>query len=199
MRVGILGGSFDPIHLGHLFAAEAARESQQLDQVWFMPAAIPPHKQVGPQASPAERLEMIRRAITGNPFFHIEDIELRTGGISYTIDSVRMLQKRNPEHEFYFIVGADMVAYLPEWHRAEELLRMIRFIGLLRPGTELHLEHLPPYVRSRVHIVEAPLIEISSTDIRRRIAARRSIRYMVPEAVYDYVKENKLYGEPQGV
>lgn len=193
MKVGIMGGTFDPVHLGHLIAAERAAEGALLDEVWFMPANVPPHKEQQPAASPEHRLEMVRRAIAGHPDFHCIDIEIHRGGISYSIDTVLELQGRYPDRRFYYIIGADMVMYLPEWHRIDELVRHISFIGLQRPGCDLELSKLPVNIREKVNLVPMPMIEISSTEIRERKRNRRSILFAVPEAVDQYIEENGLY------
>jgi nicotinate-nucleotide adenylyltransferase len=192
-NIGILGGSFDPVHLGHLIMAETAREAAGLDEVWFVPAFHAPHKPEPPVAAPDQRLEMVKLAIRGNPCFRAEDIELRIGGTSYTVDTMRRLVERHPTVEFHFIVGADMAETLHTWHRAEELLQLVKFIALRRPGSDCDPQRLPEMVRRRVDVVDAPLIGISSSDIRRRVAEGKSVRYLVPDDIYDYIKENRIY------
>lgn len=193
MRIGIMGGTFDPIHNGHLLAAELARESEGLDEVWFMPAFVPPHKQQGTVAGPEERLAMARLAVEGNPHFKVTDIEIAKHDTSYTIETVELLTERYPNDSFSFIIGADMVMYLPHWRRIKDIVRLIRFIGLARPGYALSLEELPEEIRSRVTLAYMPLMELSSTEIRKRLAARQSVRYMVPEPVRLYMEGNGLY------
>lgn len=196
-RVGILGGAFDPIHLGHLLAAEAALEQYRLDEVWFMPSHIPPHKhQAG--VSGEQRLEMVRAATQNHPAFKPIDIELRLGGVSYTIDTIKEIRKLHPELELYFIIGADMVNYLPKWEGIEELTQMLKFIGLQRPGSFLELDTLPSFIQESVSLAEMPLVDISSSLIRGRLSARRSVRYMVPEQVYEYMTRSGLYGIHSG-
>jgi nicotinate-nucleotide adenylyltransferase len=193
MKVGIMGGTFDPIHTGHLIAAECARESAGLDEVWFMPSYVPPHKPHAPKASPEQRLEMVRLSVSGNPFFRVEDLEIRRGGISYTADTVTILCDRYPDIRFSYIIGADMVQYLPHWNRIGDILRRISFIGLQRPGYSLDMDQLPETIRRGVTLAPMPAVEISSTEIRRRSAEGRSFRYLVPEPVYAYIKERGLY------
>jgi len=193
MRIGIMGGTFDPIHIGHLIAAECAREQAGLDEVWFMPTYVPPHKTDAPLASAEERLTMVRLAVDGNPSYRANDFELRKGGVSYTVDTMRQLKEEHPEYAFFFIVGGDMIDYLPKWHRIDELSQMIGFIGLARPGSVADVSRLPAGIAGAVRMAEMPLIEVSSTWIRGRIAAGRSIRYAVPEAVHAYIKEKRLY------
>lgn len=189
-----MGGTFDPIHIGHLIAAETVREAFHLDEIWFIPASVPPHKDRTPGAAPADRLEMARLAVQDHPQFRIVDLELTRGGISYSIDTVRELQGLHPASCFHYIIGADMVQYLPHWHQIEQLCRMIGFIGLNRSGVELDMEQLPSYIREKVTMTEMPDIQISSTNIRLRRIAGRTIRYLVPDPVYQYIERNQLYG-----
>ncbi len=193
MNVGIMGGTFDPIHTGHLIAAEQARIGGGLDQVWFIPTNVPPHKSDAPKASVRQRWEMVCRATAENPFFRPIDIEIRKGGVSFSIDTVELLRNEYPDIRFSYIIGADMVQYLPNWHRIEDLAVKISFIGLKRPGYELAMDTLPPQLASRVSIVTMPLIELSSTGIREERNRGGSIRYMVPEPVFEYIEVNRLY------
>lgn len=192
-RVGIMGGAFDPVHLGHLLAAEAAREQYGLEEVWFMPSHIPPHKhQAG--VSGKQRLEMVEAATRANPAFKPLDIELRRGGVSYTVDTIRELRREHPDLDLYFIIGADMVNYLPKWEGIEELTRMLKFIGLQRPGSFLELDALPDHIQQAVHLAEMPLVDISSSLVRKRLASGKSVRYMVPDEVHEYIVRSGLYG-----
>ncbi len=193
MKVGIMGGTFDPVHIGHMLAAEAARVAYGLEEVWFMPSHIPPHKEDA-GVTGMMRLEMTAEAVAGHPSFRTLDLEIKRGGISYTVDTIKALREMYPEHDFSFIIGADMVEYLPKWNRIEELAGMLTFIGVNRPGTKLSVESLPDFLRRVVRIAEMPLIEISSTMIRERAAAGGSIRYMVPDRVYDYIVRSGIYG-----
>ncbi|MCM3256318.1 nicotinate-nucleotide adenylyltransferase [Paenibacillus lautus] len=193
MKVGIMGGTFDPIHIGHMLAAECARDAYDLEEVWFMPSHIPPHKEDA-GVTGLMRLEMTAEAVADHPSFRTLDWEVKRGGVSYTVDTVRELRDAYPEHDFYFIIGADMVAYLPKWNRIGELAEMLTFIGLNRPGTELSVDDLPDFLQKAVVTAEMPLIEISSTIIRSRAASGSSIRYMVPDRVYDYIVRSGIYG-----
>lgn len=192
-HVGIMGGSFDPIHIGHLLAAEHAADAAGLDEVWFIPSHAAPHKDVRPRASDADRWKMVELAIGDNPRFQAIDWEMRRGGTSYSIDTARMLLTDYPQIKFSWLIGADMVQYLPHWHQIEELCQLLDFIGFARPGTELDLSALAPVIRDRVKLVGIPQLDISSTDIRMRIREARTIRYMVPDAVLEYMKERRLY------
>ncbi|AKG33909.1 nicotinate-nucleotide adenylyltransferase [Paenibacillus durus] len=193
MKVGIMGGTFDPIHIGHMLVAETARDAFGLEQVWFMPSHIPPHKHAA-GASGEARLALVSEAIKNDGSFRILDWEIVRGGVSYTIETVRQLQERYPSEDFYFIIGADMVQYLPKWKDIDELVRRLTFIGVGRPGNSLNLATLPVNIAEKVLLADMPMVDISSTMIRERAASGKSIRYMVPEAVYDYVQRSELYG-----
>lgn len=191
-KVGLLGGTFDPIHYGHLIAAQAAKEAAKLEEVWFIPTSTPPHKpQPGAQAS--QRSMMVMGAIKDNPDFHLEAIELNREGTSYTIDTVSAIQDQHPEVMFYWIVGSDMVKDLPNWRKIEELAERISFIGLERPDQPSDDSELPSFIRRKLMKVSMPLIGISSTDIRRRRKEGSSIRYMLPDAVLDIIQRDGLY------
>ena len=194
MKVGIMGGTFDPIHIGHLIAAQCAYEQSGLDEVWFMPTNVPPHKQQAPGATPEQRWDMVCQAVEGQPNFRPLDIELQKGGVSYSIDTVKLLKQQYPGIHFSYIIGADMVQYLPKWYKFDELVQLISFIGLQRPGYDLDADKLPEQVRQAVNLASMPLMEISSTYIRERVAAGKSIRYMVPDRVYDFIEESGIYG-----
>ncbi|UOQ46318.1 nicotinate-nucleotide adenylyltransferase [Halobacillus salinarum] len=184
-RIGILGGTFDPPHLGHMIMAEASREQMKLDEVWFIPSHLPPHKQAA-EVGALDRLKMVKQAVKSNQRFYVNDLELNREGKSYTIDTIQQLRLENPETEFYFIIGGDMVEYLPNWHRIDELVKLVQFVGVKRPGFEWDHQY-------DVHEVDIPLIEISSSEIRLRLAEQKTIRYLVPETVYEYIKEHRLY------
>lgn len=193
MNIGIMGGTFDPVHVGHLLAAQCALEQAELDEVWFMPASAPPHKKNAPLASAEQRLAMVKLAVEGNPHFRATDIELEKGGTSYTAETVDLLREQYPEHRFAYIIGADMVMYLPKWHRIDDLTAAIGFIGLRRPGYNIRLGELPERIRRSVRLAEMPQVDISSTVIRDRRARGGSIRYLVPERVREYIERNRLY------
>lgn len=193
MRIGLMGGTFDPVHIGHLIAAQSACEELGLHEVWFMPTSVPPHKEQAPGASPEQRWQMVCLAVEDHPSFKPSDVELCKGGVSYSIETVLMLRSRYPEHEFFYIIGADMVQYLPKWHRIDELITLVTFVGLHRPGYETGYDELPAPIRKAVHSACMPQIELSSTEIRQRRAEGRSVRYMVPDRVNDYIEVNRLY------
>ncbi|WP_010270481.1 nicotinate-nucleotide adenylyltransferase [Paenibacillus senegalensis] len=193
MKIGIMGGTFDPIHNGHLLAAETAREQAGLDEVWFMPANVPPHKANAPKATAEQRLFMVEEAIASHDAFKAKDIELARGGTSYTTDTVEKLRNQYPDYNFYYIIGADMVMYLPNWNRIEQLVSMIGFIGVTRAGYGIDLNSLPEPIRKQVQLCEMPNMELSSTDIRERRRHGKDIRYRVPDSVRTYIGENRLY------
>lgn len=198
-RIGLMGGTFDPVHIGHLLAAEAAREAADLSEVWFIPTSVPVHKPQ-PGASGAQRRSLVEAAIAEHPSFRVEAAELDRQGASYTIDTVLELRERYPDVSFYWIVGSDMRDDLPHWRRIEELASLVVFIALERPGPGDDAGHakaepeLPAYLRDRIVRGEMPGIGISSTDIRRRCAEGRTIRYMVPERVRTEIERMGLYG-----
>lgn len=191
-RTGLMGGTFDPIHLGHLLAAEAASEAAELDEVWFIPTNVPPHKPQ-PGVGGADRLEMVRLAIAGRTGFRAEEAELARGGVSYTVDTVAALREREPGRSFYWIVGTDMMNDLPNWRRIEELAALVRFVCLQRQGERSEAGQLPLFLRERILQAPMPQVGISSTDIRERLRSGRSIRYQVPEAVREYIERKGLY------
>lgn len=191
-RTGLLGGTFDPVHYGHLLAAEAAREAAKLEEVWFIPTAVPPHKS-HPGADAQTRIRMLEAAIAGYPEFRVEDIEIERQGISYTIDTVNALLEKHPERTFYWIVGSDMVRDLPNWRQPTELAERVTFVGLERPGTPGDDSELPSYIRRKLLRASMPPIGLSSTEIRHRRKEGRSVRFMVPDAVHDYILRNGLY------
>lgn len=197
IKVGIMGGTFDPIHYGHLLAAERARESCGLDEIWFIPSFQPPLKENDPNADVNARLEMVYRAIDFQPHFRAMDIELERGGTSYSIDTVQALQELYPGRAFSYIIGSDRVNDLPQWHRIQELAEIVSFIGVERPGESIDVSLLPSYIVDRLTVIGMPLIDISSTEIRQRQADRRSIRFMVPEKVYSFIRRNSLYEKPE--
>jgi nicotinate-nucleotide adenylyltransferase len=198
MKIGLLGGTFDPIHVGHLIIAEEVRLKLDLNEVLFIPAGQPWLKSKRSMAPAEHRLEMLKLAIVSNPHFKVSTIELKRPGPSYSVDTISALRDElGAEAELFFIVGFDALAELPIWKEPSRLLGMCQVVGVRRPGyAELDwhsLEQAIPGVSSRVIVVEVPQIDISSTQIRQRVADGLSIRHLVPEAVERYILEHRLY------
>jgi len=187
MKIGILGGTFNPIHLGHLILAEEIRQKIGLSKVMFVPASLPPHKEDGEIITAYHRLKMLRLAIKDNPYFSVSNIEIRRGGRSYTIDTLRDLKRIYPKDELYFIIGSDLFRYLNEWKDLKEIFVLVRFVVATRPGYPL--ENLPDYMTK----IDIRAVDISAFEIRQCIKGNRSFRYLVPEAVWKYILRNRLY------
>lgn len=185
-RIGLMGGTFNPVHQQHLLMAEQARIQCKLDEVWFIPTNQPPHKAYRDDVTNAERLCMLKLATEDNPYFKVEAVEMEREGKSYSYDTVKLLTKRYPNDSFYFIIGGDMIEYLPKWYKIDELVNMVQFIGVERAGYEV----ASPY---NILQIEAPVSALSSTYVREQCAKRRSIRYLVPSKVATYIEERGLY------
>jgi nicotinate-nucleotide adenylyltransferase len=190
MRIGVFGGAFNPPHLGHLIVAETLREQGRLDQVWWIPSHVSPQKQGQVLPVPEHRLEMTRLATADNPAFVVSDCEIRRGGVSYTVETLRDLQHTHPEHTFVLCIGGDSLRDLGTWRAPEEIVARVSLLVYQRPDATLPAD---PRFAHRVQLVEAPLLPLSSTDLRQRIATGRSIRYLVPEPVRAYIVAHDLY------
>jgi len=201
VREGILGGSFDPIHNGHLHVAREARRRLGLDRVLFVPARVPPHKQGAEVSAPEHRLAMVRLAVAGEPGFEVSDVELRREGPSYTIDTVEAeLSRLGAGAEIFFLVGADQALELDTWKRIRELAELCTLVPVTRPGFRLEeldrlSRTLPAELVARIKsaALDIPPSPISSTEVRRRVRAGRSIERLVPPAVADYIVAKGLY------
>ncbi len=195
-RIGLMGGTFDPVHYGHLFAAEEARERCGLETVYFIPCNLPPHKEVSDLTPAEDRFNMVHLATASNPSFCASRVELERGGRSYTIDTVREFRAGLGEQsEIYFITGADAIREIMTWRDNEELASLCRFVAVTRPGYELNdlKARLSLNLVQSIEIVHVRGLEISSTDIRRRVAEGRSIRYLTPPEVALYIANQGLY------
>lgn len=194
MSIFCLGGSFNPIHVGHLICARAAAEAMGVDRITLIPSAQPPHKPNDPSIAPArDRLAMCRLAVENDPLFNVDDREMRRSGPSYTLDTVRQL-RQDDAGDIYWLIGADMVAILPQWHQPEALLREVALVLMARPGWDFDWSRLPPAYQSlRSRIVPVPQLDISATAIRRRVADARPITYLVPPPVERYIHQHGLY------
>jgi nicotinate-nucleotide adenylyltransferase len=197
MRVGVLGGTFDPIHIGHLVAAEEVRAQLRLDRVVFVPAGLPPHKLTEHLLPVEHRLAMVKLAIASNPYFTVSRVDIDRFGPCYTVDTIELLRDEwGGEVELYFIMGSDSLADILTWHRTERLIRLCRLAVMERPGYRVdveELERLLPGITSRIHFINSPQLDISSTDIQRRVRQGLPIKYQVPQAVEDYIYEHELY------
>jgi nicotinate-nucleotide adenylyltransferase len=197
-RIGILGGTFNPVHLGHLLIAQDAMEQVGLDRIKFIPSAAPPHKQPDHLAGAAHRLRMAELAICGRKDFEVDDIEVRRGGKSYSVDTLMELKRRHPRAKFYFIIGADSLRELHLWREVRQLVRLCTFVTVPRPGFEAK-PVIDPRLdagtrrRLRQQVLRGHACGISSRDIRARVAGGLPIHYLVPDAVRVYIQRHKLY------
>ena len=187
MKIGILGGTFNPIHLGHLILAEEVSQKIGLSKVIFVPTNIPPHKDNGDIISAHHRLKMLRLAVRGNPCFFVSDIEIKRGDRSYTIDTIKEFNKIYSGGELYFIIGSDLIRYLNEWKDLKEIIAMVKFIVATRPGYSLN--NLPAYMTT----IDIRAVDISAFEIRQCIKQNCSFRYLVPESVRSYILKKGLY------
>jgi len=187
MTVGLFGGSFDPIHHGHLLVAQAVVEALDLEELRFIPAREQPFKTGQHAAGGEARARMIALAIAGEPRFRVERVELERPAPSYSVDTLRVLQAREPGRQFALLVGADAARDLPQWREAEQLHRLAELVVFGRPGSP------PPDLPWPVRVVPVPGVDISATEIRRRVAAGRSLRYWVPDAVEKFIMAEGLY------
>jgi nicotinate-nucleotide adenylyltransferase len=204
MRIGVFGGTFDPVHLGHLILAEQCREQGRLDRVLFVPSARPPHKQRHAITPFRHRAEILHLATAGHPAFRIDELEDERPGPSYTVDTLDELKKRHPGAEWSFLVGSDALAEMHEWYDPVGIVRRAGLLVMARGGERvLSAEELraslgmPEGEAVRLEVIEAPRIEIASRDLRRRAALGRSLRYLVPRAVECYIEEKGLYRGPE--
>lgn len=185
-QVGILGGNFNPVHNAHLLVADQVRQQLCLDEVFLMPEFIPPHVDKKETIAEQHRLNMLMLAINGIEGLDIETIELERQGISYTYDTMKYLTENNPDTDYYFIIGADMVEYLPKWHRIDELVELVQFVGVQRPKYKVGTSY-------PVIWVDVPLMDISSTSVRELIKTGHTPNFMVPQSVLAYIKKAGLY------
>ncbi len=187
MRIGILGGTFNPIHIGHLILAEEAREKLALDKVIFVPAYLPPHKDNLDIVPAQDRYNMVRLATKENKYFSVSDIEIKRDGRSYTIDTAREFKRIYPRDELYFITGSDLLKYLNDWKDLSEIISMVKFVVATRPGYPL--EEIPSYIST----VAIRAVDISAFEVRACIRENKSFRYLVPDAVLGYINRKRLY------
>lgn len=197
VRLGILGGTFDPIHIGHLILAEEARYQLKLDRVLLAPAADPPHKRAQGKSPAEHRVRMVELAIADNPHMALSRIDVDRPGPHYTLDLVRLLQEQyGPSAELYFLMGLDSLVDLPTWHRPVDLMQQCRLVAFSRPDADFNwtaLEAALPGVRSRVDLLIMPLVQISGRDLRQRAREGRPLRYLVLPKIEQYIHEHLLY------
>ncbi|WP_277218694.1 nicotinate-nucleotide adenylyltransferase [Peptoniphilus vaginalis] len=196
-KYGIFGGSFNPIHYGHLMICEYIKDEMGLDKVIFIPTGNPPHKDL--EVSAKDRYEMVRLAISPNPDFEISDIETTRVKMSYTVDTIRELKKIYREEKLYFLIGLDSIFQLKTWMKIGDLSKEIEFVVALRPGyinkeeINREIDFLRENFGTKVNLINTPLYEISSTDLRDRIREGKSLRYLIPKKVLDYIEESGFY------
>ncbi|MDN4607082.1 nicotinate-nucleotide adenylyltransferase [Sporosarcina highlanderae] len=188
-KVGLLGGTFNPPHLGHLIIANEVKHALGLDEVRLMPTSIPPHKSNPSDATPEQRLRMVELAVEGTSGLFASAFEVEQGGVSYTYETMKRLKEQEPESAFYFIIGGDMIDMLPKWYKIEELVKMLEFVGVGRPGTSGKTVF-------PITMVQIPEIELSSTLVRKRVESNGTIRFLVPEKVENFIRLEGLYGNP---
>jgi nicotinate-nucleotide adenylyltransferase len=200
MRLGVFGGTFDPVHLGHLILAEQCRDQGRLDLVLFVPAARPPHKPEQPLTAFDRRAEMLALAVAGQPAFRVDELEKGRAGPSYTADTLAELHRQHPGAELFLLLGADTLHDLPHWYEPARIVELAGLLVVERPGWALPPPEglraalgLPEGVSLRQQVVQSPLIHIASRDLRRRVAEGRTIRYLVPRAVEAYIADKHLY------
>lgn len=184
--IGIFGGTFNPVHIGHLIMADQVMQQLNLRCVLFMPDAKPPHVDPKSTIAAEDRVAMLSLALQSHPGFELDLAEVSRGGVSYTYDTIVELKKRHPLADYYLILGADMIDYLPTWHNIDQLAKLVTFVGVYRPG----YDQKSPYP---VIWVDAPKLAISSTQIRKMVHHGNSIRYLVPDAVAQYIQKKGLY------
>ena len=191
MRIGLFGGTFDPLHIGHLIMAQDAAEAGSLDRVLFLPAGVPPLKPAQPQASANDRLNMVNEALHDTPIFQSNTVDLNHDSTCYSVDTVRQIQKDYPDDQLYWILGTDQLAQLHKWRNIEELTQIVEFIVLNRPGIEIDPRKIPPHT----HYTIAPThsMNISSSEIRERLRNGQTVKYFLHPAVLTYIKAKNLY------
>jgi nicotinate-nucleotide adenylyltransferase len=199
MNIGVFGGTFDPPHLGHLILAERCREEARLDQVWFLASYVPPHKADRTITRFEQRCEMVTRATIGQPAFRVEPIEKELPPPNYTAHTFTELRARHPEHTFTLIIGGDSLQDLPTWYQPARVVELTKLVAVPRPGTSLGTaDELAAKIGVRadvvrLQVVECPQVDIASRDIRQRVRDGKTIRFLVPQSVEEYIHEQKLY------
>lgn len=186
-KIGLLGGTFNPPHIGHLIIANEVKFALGLDEVRLMPTSIPPHKLNPSDATPEQRLRMVELAVEGIDGLKVSSFEVERGGISYTFETMKDLTDHESNKKFYFIIGGDMIDMLPHWYRIEDLAKLVTFVGVARPGT-IGVTTIP------ITMVEIPEIDLSSTTIRQRVESGGTIQFLVPDNIQAFIRQEELYG-----
>lgn len=199
-KLGILGGTFDPIHYGHLVAADCARDACHLDQVLFIPSARPPHKALEEVLDCKRRFEMVRIAVQDNPAFGVSAMELERQGLSYTVETIAAYLQEFPGVEIYFILGVDALLLMNTWKEVDRLAGLCNFIVVTRPGYRLSQDEerfrgIPKALWDKIIVIPIPGLFISSSEIRQRVAQSKTIKYLLPPGVEQYIRANNLYHE----
>jgi nicotinate-nucleotide adenylyltransferase len=199
-KLGILGGTFNPIHYGHLVAADCARDACHLDQVLFVPSARPPHKVLDAVLDCQHRCEMVRIAVQDNPGFEVSTLELERQGLSYTVETIAAYLQKFPGVEIYFILGVDALLLMNTWKDVDRLAGLCKFIVVTRPGYRLNQDEerfrgIPAVLWDKIIVIPIPGLFISSSEIRQRVARGQTIRYLLPPGVEEYIRTNDLYRE----
>lgn len=189
-RIGILGGTFNPPHNGHLLIANEVKSAYDLDSIRFMPNALSPFKSKDHCVTDQQRVQMLELLLQDFPAGEIENVEIERGGVSYTIDTMLTVAHHEPNTEFYLIIGADQIEHLVSWHRIDELIRLVTLVGVPRPGYKTET----PFP---IEILPTPQLDVSSTELRRRLAVGKTTRFLMPTQVASYCEENELYVEPK--
>ena len=198
-RIGLMGGTFDPIHYGHLLAAEEARQALELERVVFLPTGTPPHKHYENMASAEDRYAMTLLATADNPFFEVSRLETDRIGNSYTKDTLKTLLDLCPDTEFFLIAGLDSILDMPNWREPFEICRLCTPVAVPRPGYEIgKLLELPSQIREKLYKLDTVMADISATDIRDRVTRGAGIRYLVPPQVEVYIAKNRIYSVSEG-
>lgn len=199
MRLALFGGTFDPVHYGHLRLAEEACEAANLERVLFIPAHISPFRTAERLSDPAHRLQMLRLAVQDNPRFEVSDMEIQRGGVSYTIDTVRTLRQQYPNAELFLILGADALQGFTAWREPDAIAQECRLLVGVRPHYDLQatLAQLPDPIRQHIQPLMMTPLGISASDLRQRVRQGRSIRYLTPPHVIEYIQQHRLYLEPE--
>ena len=198
MHIGIFGGTFDPPHVGHLVIADQALTQLKLDAVWFMPAGQPPHKLNNLVSAAAHRVAMTRLAIANHAGFHLSTFDVDRPAPHYSATAIETLEQQHPQHDWCFIMGADSLVDLPRWHTPRRLIALATLAVAGRPGVHpdlTEIERQVPGVSERIRWVDAPLVDLSSSQLRHMASAGASLRYLVPDAVIDYIQQHNLYYE----